>query len=214
MSESILNAQKRETTNKKGTKAIRREGRVPAIYYFHGQDSTALSIDEKELRGILSSDSNIIELAFDDSKKTKCVVRDIQWDPVTSKPVHVDFLGIKMTEKITIQVPVNLIGTATGVKNEGGIQQQLLRELEVEALPADLPEHFDVDVTDLEIGDSIHVSDIEIDKAKILNDPEQSIVSISHPRIEEEVEEAEVDETTEPEVIGEKKEEEEQEQED
>ena len=203
MSESILNAKKREAINKKGTKAIRREGRVPAIYYFHGQDSTPLSIDEKEFRGVLSSDSNIIELAFDDNEKTKCVVRDIQWDPVSSKPVHVDFLGIKMTEKITMQIPINLIGTATGVKNEGGIQQQLLRELEVEALPADLPEHLEVDVTELELGDAIHVRDIEIDKVKILNDPEQSIVSISHPRVEEEVEEAKVEETTEPEVIGE-----------
>lgn len=212
MSESILNAQKREEINKKGTKAIRREGRIPAIYYFHGQDSTPLSIDEKEFRGILSSDSNIIELAFEDNKKTKCIVRDIQWDPVSSKPVHVDFLGIKMTEKITMQIPVNLIGTATGVKNEGGIQQQLLRELEVEALPADLPEHLDVDVTELGLGDAIHVSDIEINKVKILNDPEQSIVSISHPRVEEEVEEDEVEETTEPEVIGEKKDEEDEEQ--
>jgi len=213
MSESTLNAQKREAITKSETKALRRGGRVPAIYYFHGEESTPLSIDEKELRAVLKTDSTIIELAFNGKEKSKCVVRDIQWDPVSSKPMHVDFLGIKMTERITMEIPITLVGTASGVKNEGGVMQQLLREIEVEALPADLPEHIEVDVSELAIGDAIHVSDLKIDNVEILNEPEQSIVSISHPTIEEEVEEDEGDELTEPELIGEEKDEEEAEEE-
>jgi large subunit ribosomal protein L25 len=125
-------------------------------------------------------------------------------------------MGIKLTEKVHVDVPVHIVGTAVGVKQEGGIMQHIIREISIEALPLDIPEHIDVDITDLDIGDSIRIDDLSIDKVKILTDPTQSIVVIRPPTIIEEpvVEEEgleEGEEAAEPEVIGEKKEESEEE---
>ena len=205
MAETSLKVEKREIIDKKETKKIRKNGGVPGIYYFHGQDSIPLSADEKELKRIIQSDVNIIDLSFSDKKKAKCVIRDIQWDVITGNPIHIDFLGIKMTEKVTLNIPIYITGTSTGVKNAGGILQNLLREISIECLPADIPERFEVDVTSLDIGGSIQVGNLKIDNVTILTDPEQSVVSVTHPTIIKEPTPEE--EITEPEVIGAKKEE-------
>lgn len=206
----VLNVEKRENLSRTENRRLRRTGRVPGIYYIHGEESLPLSVDLKEFQSVIHSDANIVDLAFPDEKKqVKCVIREVQWDPVQSNPLHVDFLGVKLTEKVAIAIPVHLVGTSTGVKNNGGILQHVIRELNVECLPLDIPEHFEIDVTDLEVGDAIHVSDISIDKVTILNDPDQSIAIVRPPAVVvEEVEEvAEEEEVTEPEIVGEKKDE-------
>ena len=205
----VLNVEKRENLSRSESRRLRRTGRVPGIYYIHGEESLPLSVDLKEFQSVIHSDANIVDLAFPDQKhQVKCVIREVQWDPVQSNPLHVDFLGVKLTEKVTVAIPVHLVGTSTGVKNNGGILQHVIRELNVECLPLDIPEHFEIDVTDLEVGDAIHISDISIDKVTILNDSDQSIAIVRPPAVVvEEVEEVAEAEVTEPEIVGEKKDE-------
>ena len=193
MFQALLKVEKRKEVGKRYTRQIRHAGRVPAIYYIHGEEPIAISVDEKELHGVIHSEQNIIDLAFDGKKKVKSVIRDIQWDPVAGRPVHVDFMGIKMTENVTVDIPVHLIGTPIGVKRDGGILQQQLREISIECLPSDIPEHFEVDVEALEVGDSLRVADLQIEKVHILTDPEQSIASVQHPKVVKEPEVVEVE---------------------
>jgi len=213
MSESGLEVQKRDVVGKKANKQLKKEGKIPGIYYIHGEDSIPIAMDAKQLKTLIQSETSIIDLKFDGDKKlTKSIIREVQWDPLYGHPLHVDFMGIKLTEKVHVDVPVHIVGTAVGVKQEGGIMQHIIREISIEALPLDIPEHIDVDITDLDIGGSVRIDDLSIDKVKILSDPTQSIVVIrpptviEEPEVEEEVLE-EGEEAAEPEVIGEKKEE-------
>jgi large subunit ribosomal protein L25 len=202
MAEAILNVTIRQDIGKKAARQLRRTGAIPGIYYTRGEDSVAVAVDERALRSVLLSKANIVDLNFGGGgKNAKCVIREIQWDPITSRPLHVDLMGIKLTEKITIEVPVRLVGTAAGVK-DGGILQVMLRELEVECLPLDIPEDIPIDVSGLNIQDAVHVSDIQIEKVKLLNDPEQVIVTVLPPRLEEAPAAAPAEEAAEPEVIG------------
>ncbi|MFQ5649609.1 MAG: 50S ribosomal protein L25 [bacterium] len=206
MSEVVLNVEARMTIDKKENKRLRRSGRVPAVYYIHGEAPIPLSIDAKEFKSVIYSESSVIDLALDGKKKMKCVVRDVQWHPVAGHPLHVDFMGIKLTEKVNVTIPVHVVGTSTGVKNAGGVMQQVLRELAIECLPLDIPEHLEVDISDLDVGDAIHVGDISIEGVKILNDADQSIAIVRPPTVAKEPEAVE-EEVAEPEVVGEKKEE-------
>lgn len=205
MADVTLNVETRQDLGKKSSKKLRREGKIPGIFYIRGEDSVAVAMDEKTVRNIIQSDTNVIDLKFDSGKKAKCVIRDIQWDPVYDNPVHVDLLGIKLTEKIVVDVPIHMVGTPVGVKEGGGILQQLVRDVSIECLPLDIPEHFELDVSALNVGDSIRVEDLEIENAKVLTDPTQSIVTVRPPTVVKELAEEEVtEEPTEPEVIGEK----------
>ncbi|MFQ6115142.1 MAG: 50S ribosomal protein L25 [bacterium] len=215
MEEIVLNAETRKNVGKKATKQLRNTGKVPGIYYFHGEDSVPIAVDEKHLKKLIHEETSIFNLRFDSGKKSRCVIREVQWDPLWGKPLHVDLMGVKLTEKVTVAVPVHLVGTPIGVKQSGGILQHLIREIEIEALPLDIPEHFEIDVSDLDIGDGIRVEEISIEKVKVLSDPSQSIVVVRPPKVAveptvEEIEEEE--EVTEPEVVGQKKEEAEEEE--
>ncbi len=209
MSEVVLNIEKRSEIGKQAAKRLRRSGKTPGIYYIHGEESVPIALDNKELYSVIHHEASIIDLKFDSGDKSKCVIREIQWHPVQDEPIHVDLMGIKMTEKGQFEVPVHLAGNPVGVKQQGGVLEQIIREISVECLPGDIPEHLEVDVTDLEIGDAIRVDQLEIDKVKILTDPSQSIAIVRAPRVVEEEEEvAEEEEGVEPEVVGEKKDEE------
>ena len=209
MSEVVLNIEKRGEIGKQAAKRLRRSGKTPGIYYIHGEESVPIALDNKELYSVIHNEASIIDLRFDSGDKIKCVIREIQWHPVQDEPVHVDLMGIKMTEKGQFEVPVHLAGNPVGVKQQGGVLEQIIREISVECLPGDIPEHLEVDVTDLEIGDAIRVDQLEIDKVKILTDPSQSIAIVRAPRVVEEEEAVvEEEEGAEPEVVGEKKDEE------
>lgn len=201
MAEALLNLAIRQETGKKWARRMRRTGQIPGIFYLHGEPNVTVSVDEKSLRSVLLRKANLIDLDFSGGRHEKCVIREVQWDPLTSRPLHVDLMGIKLTEKITIKVAVRLLGSPVGVK-EGGTLQAMLRELEVKCLPLDIPEAIAIDVSALKIQDAVHVSDIQLEKVEILNDPEQVIVTVLAPRLEEAPAAAPTEEAAEPEVIG------------
>ena len=210
MSEEIrLSVNRRESVGKKAAKRARREGNIPGVYYFHGQEAIPISMNAKAAIAALSSDSSVIGLDAGDGKSLPSIVREVQRDPITGKPLHIDFLGVKLDEMVTIEVPVHLVGTAIGVKEKGGTLQFTQRAIEIECLPLDIPEAIEIDVSHLDIHDSITAADIKVENAKILTENAAVIVSVLPPRLEEEItEEAEAsEEARQPELIGKKEEE-------
>lgn len=212
-----LEARVRESTGKEYSHKLRRRGLVPGVVYGAQEDTVPLELDAKEMHRFLLTQEgeNVLidlEIAGAEPSVKKAVVKDLQLDPVTGRVLHVDFLHISMTEKIKVRVPVHLLGTSTGVKNQGGIIQHILRELEVSCLPSDIPASINMDITELGIGDSIHVRDVTVDKVEVLTETERTIVTVIPPTVHKE-EEAPVPEAEEePEVLAEKKEEEEEEE--
>ncbi len=203
-----LQAKARQSRGKKNAKQDRRKGTVPGVYYMRGEDSVAIIVDDKALRRVLMSDAKIIDVVIDGGTQTKCVIREVQYEPIKGSPLHVDLMGVKLTEKVKVRVPVQATGAAAGVK-EGGVLQIVFRELEVEALPLDIPDHITLDVSALKINDAIHVREVVQDKFKILADADAVVVAVLPPRLEEVVAAAPTEEAAEPEVIGRAKKEEE-----
>ena len=142
------------------------------------------------------------------ARDRKALIREIQRHPVAGLILHLDLQHISLTERITVEVPIVLIGTPIGVKDGGGILEHLLREVEVECLPTDIPSKLEVDVSALQIGDSLHVSDIKAERAEILTEADRAIAAVVPPTVLEEVKPAEEAVAAEPEVIGAKEEEE------
>ena len=209
MDKVVLEAKKRTKIDKASRSALRKEGRVPAIYYSKHHDPLPIDISERSLHPLVfTSKTHLISLTVDGHEDLDCIIKDVQFDPVTEKIVHIDLLGLKKGEKIQIEVPVQLMGTPIGIK-EGGILQHTLHKLEVECLPVDIPEHIEIDVTNLKLGDSIHIKDIKLDKLDILNSEDSIIASVTHPKVEKEATPAEGEEVKEPEVINKSKSEEE-----
>ncbi len=187
MAEVNLTVEKREVIGKGPAKKLRSAGKIPAVIYGQGEKSVPLTIDEKAFHAILHSHhgENVIFEIQIPGRKTglKAILREVQHEPVTGEILHIDFQHISMTKKITVQVPIALIGSPEGVRNKGGILEHILHEVEVECLPGDIPEHIEVDVAALDVGDSIHVSDIPVTKVKILTDPERSVATVVPPTI-------------------------------
>jgi large subunit ribosomal protein L25 len=189
MASASLTAEPRTPGNKKAAKALRRDGRVPAVIYGHGRDPQPLSIPGVELGRLLEQiapESTIVDVAIG-SQTTKALIREIQRHPIKQCILHVDFQEIHAGEKLRLEVPVHLVGTADGVRNQGGILDQVLRSVEIEVLPADIPERVELDVSALVIGKSLHVYDLNIPNATILNDKDLTIATVVAPRAEEEV---------------------------
>jgi large subunit ribosomal protein L25 len=195
MAEANLHVELREKTGHYTAKVLRRNGKIPAIFYAHDKDSIPLIVDEKELSRLLHSEVNVLNVIFPDGKTEKSILREVQTDVVTDKAIHVDIMGIKLTEKIRISIPVILTGTPIGVK-EGGILEHLLREVEVEGLPLEIPEHIEVDVSALNIGDVIKLEDISVEKIKFITETHHALANVIHPKVlvEEEVVEEEEEE--------------------
>jgi len=217
MAELKLNVHKRNVKGSNAVRKMRYEDKIPGIYYIHGEDNIPVYIERTDLQSIWGHESALLNAVFGDGDSKKCIIRDIQYDPVRGTPIHVDLMGIKMDEKITVSVPLNLIGTAEGVKN-GGILQQQVREIELECLPGDMPEFIEVDISELEIGDNLTIETIDIKNVDILMEQDTVIATVTVPSLPEEEEEEEeleeeLEEGAEPEVIGQKSEQEEEEEE-
>jgi large subunit ribosomal protein L25 len=215
MKEVSLKVKPREKRGKEYAKKLRRSGIIPAVVYGQQTASLPLEVESKAFHALLRhglGENVLITLTAEDQKgkDRKVLVREVQRDPVGGDIVHIDFHEISLTKKLAIQVPIHLVGVPEGVTN-GGILQHVLRELEVECLPTAIPEKIDVDVTSLDIGDSIHVADLKLEGIDVLSDPHSSIVSVVPPTVFKEPEAAPVAEA-EPEVIGEKEEGEEKEE--
>jgi len=206
----------REKTGKEIAKKIRREGIIPAVVYSSGTNA-CLSIPVaslKVLRSISFSESAVIDMEITDGKKEQpipVIIKDIQFHPLTEKVIHIDFLKVSLKEKIKVHVPLILKGESIGVKEEEGTLEQILRDVEIEGLPLDIPENIEVDISDLGVGQSLHAEDLQLpENLKVMADPKATLLTVTAKK-EEVVEEVapEVVEgaPTEPEVIKEKKEE-------
>ncbi|MFQ6003709.1 MAG: 50S ribosomal protein L25/general stress protein Ctc, partial [Candidatus Zixiibacteriota bacterium] len=212
MKEIVIRVKARDKLGKEQAKKLRRKGVIPAVVYGAETPPLPLEVDAKSFQALLRSglgENVIVNLKIDDQKNgdKKVLIRQVQRDPVWGDILHIDFQQVSLTKKLTINVPIQLVGTPIGVQQDGGILQHVLRELEVECLPTDIPEKIEVDVANLKIGDSIHVGDIKLEKAEMLTDLQGSIVSVVPPSVFKEPEVAPAEAAEEPEVITEKKEE-------
>ena len=200
---------RRPVVGTRPTKRLRHQGQIPGVIYGKTTSPIAVAMDRASLAHILHSKAGehaLVELRLEGDKpwESPAVVKAIQHDPVDGHVVHVDFHAIALTERIRVKVPVVLKGDSIGVKQEGGILEQFLREVEVECLPTHIPEYVAVDITHLHIGDTVHVRDLPpLPQAKLLSDPAGVLTAVLQPRAEK-VEEAAAA-AAEPEVIREKK---------
>lgn len=206
MKEIKLEVKTRHNVGTSVAKRLRKNGKIPAVVYGAGEKPIPLELEQKNLLSILRSglgENVIINLNIDDEKKEKKVlIKEIQHDPVWGDILHVDFQQISMKKKIKLSIPLHLVGTAIGV-DEGGILQHATRELEIECLPTDIPEKVEVDVSELNIGDAIHVRDLKLEKVVILSDSDTSVVSVVPPTVFKEEVKVVEEEVAEPEVVGE-----------
>ncbi|MDR5683380.1 MAG: 50S ribosomal protein L25/general stress protein Ctc [Armatimonadota bacterium] len=204
-----LEAEVRSRTGKEVARKLRAAGRIPAVLYGRGIDPVALSVEAKAFESALltAAGTNVLlDLVIRGNGAPRneiAMVQEIQRDVLRRRIVHVDFHKIHLTEKIHARIPVVLRGEARGVK-EGGILEHLLREVEVECLPTALPERFDLDVSDLMVGHSLHVSDLRAPEGvTLLTSPEETIVTIIAPAAGVEEEAAPpAEEAAEPELVG------------
>ena len=214
-----LAANSRDATGKGAARTLRSQGQVPAVIYGHGRDPQPLALNARDLDkmlGHIQAESTVIEVTVG-GQTSKTLIREIQRHPIKRQILHVDFQALVAGEKVTVSIPIVLTGTPEGVRLGGGVLDQTLRELEIEVDPSDIPDHVELDVTNMVIGDSKHVSDLSLPPGvKVLEDAETSVAVLAAPRavIEEtaavaEPVEGEAGAVAEPEVIGKGKEEEE-----
>jgi len=207
MPTTVIEAQKRTPGGKNINRRLRLSGIIPAVLYGPKKQPMAISVDPQTVQGILHSETGrntIFTLNVEGSKQDNAMVKDYQLDPVHGSLIHVDFIQIAMDRRLELDVNIELVGEPVGVKIDGGVMDFVTRSIEVECLPADIPESIKVDVTELKINDYIRVSNLEVDsKVKILSDPDVVVVTIIPPVKEEEKPEEEeaAAETEEPEVI-------------
>ena len=179
----------RGTSGKGAARALRRAGKIPGVIYGHGRAAEPVAIDSSTLTKMLvgvSAATAIVDVTVDDRAPVKALIREIQRDSLRPGTIiHLDLYEVRGDEEITLEVPVRLIGIPDGVRNFGGVLDHVLRELEIEVLPSNIPEHIDLDVTSLAIGHSLFVRDLQVPNAKVLNDPDTPICTVVAPRTEE-----------------------------
>jgi len=218
MERPVLTAEIREGIGKEKAKKLRLRGLIPAIFYGPRSQTIPLVIQSKDLAKALQTEAGenvLIDLDIRkgaQSDRKVVMLKDIQIDPLQRVTLHTDFYEVTMDEMVTVEVPVHLIGKPEGTK-VGGILDQVRRVIEVQCLPGDIPKSIDVDVSALKIGDSIHVQDIQVEKAKIVSETNFTIATVVPPAVEEKVVEAVAPEVVEGAEVKEKEEEGEEEKE-
>jgi large subunit ribosomal protein L25 len=179
---NILEAQPRQSGNKNQARRVRRDGKIPGIVYGAGTDSLPVSVDPRQVLRILHSESGhntIFDLALN-GDRSKAMIVDWQYEPIKGKLLHIDVKRIAMDKALKVNVPIVLRGEAEGVKTQGGILEQIQREVEIECLPQDIPSHIDADVTHLVFGTVLRVSDLpHSPKLKFLTDPNQPVAHVT-----------------------------------
>lgn len=175
----------------KSTKSLRTKGLIPAELYGHGMENKHLEVDGKVFRKVFkeAGENTIINLVLADGKKHPALVTDVQYDFVSSEIQHVDFYEVRMDQKIKAPIPIEFVGEAPAIKEFGGVFTRSMEEVEVEALPADLPQSFTVDISTLkELNQSVYVKDLQVPaNVKLLVDSDTVIATITEPRKEEEI---------------------------
>jgi large subunit ribosomal protein L25 len=210
-----LKSSYRETKGKGDARKLRAQGMVPATIYGYRQDTLSIEVNERELRKLLISrgETAIVDLSIEGKVNKECnaIMKEVQQHPATGRILHVDFQYVRKGEKLRLEVPLELVGIAIGVKDMGGVMERGPRVLQVRCFPRHIPEKIEIEVSELKIQDGIHVKDIvdEHPDLEFLDDPETTLAIVVPPKVEAEPtpEEEEV-EGEEPEVIGKGKEEE------
>jgi large subunit ribosomal protein L25 len=207
-----LTVQARTQVGRNAIKKVRKEGLIPGVIYGVGQEPINLEVNGRQLSTVLahaSSENILLELEIvdgDNKRNSLAMIQEVQHHPIQRQILHVDFHAVSATEKITAEVPIETIGEPVGVKTNGGLLEHNLRDLEVECLPGDLPERIEVDVTNLDINQSIHVKDLKLPPGvEAVTDPDLTVVAVSAPRVDEEPTEALGATPAAPEVITAKK---------
>lgn len=190
---STLSAVKREGTGKGVARKLRASGKVPVILYGADMESISLTVDAQEALHLFQSisvDNTIVNIEVEGEKEPyETLVRDIQTHPIRSDLVHVDFLRIQKGVAVDVEIPVHLEGVPVGVKQHGGNLEQIIHELPVRCIPSKIPEVIEVDVTALDLNESIHVYDLDLPEGvEVTIDPERTICNVAVPRAEEEEE--------------------------
>jgi large subunit ribosomal protein L25 len=180
---NVLQAQPRTPGNKNAARRVRAGGKIPAVLYGAGKDSLPVVLDPRHVSRILNSQSghnSIFDLALDGGERTKAMIVDWQYEPIKGSLMHIDLKRIAMDQKLRVAVPIVLKGEAAGVKQQGGILEQVLREVEVECLPGDIPASIEADVSELVFGKVLRVADLaHTDEVKYLTDENQTVAHIT-----------------------------------
>jgi large subunit ribosomal protein L25 len=182
LEQNLLEAQTREAGSKNDARKVRRGGKIPAVVYGAGKDSLAISVDPRHVLRILHSETGhntIFDLALG-GERAKAMIVDWQYEPIKGTLLHIDLKRIALDKVLKVSVPVILVGEAAGVKQEGGIMEQMLREVEIECLPADIPSHIDADVSQLTFGKVLRVSELpHSEKIKFITDANQPVAHVT-----------------------------------
>jgi len=190
MSERSIEVKRRATVGANANRRLRAAGQIPAVVYGGGKDTVPVQIDRKTLVDLLKSGGSenaifLLKLADSGGQERHAMIRDLQLDPLSRQVVHVDFQRILMTERIRVQVPIELVGTAHGVKVEGGFLDFVHREVLVECLPGDIPRHVELDTTPLHVGQHVEAHELQLPAGVALaEEPDRVIVSLVHAKTE------------------------------
>ena len=210
MERVTVEVEKRNHTGKHAISELRRSGKVPAILYGGSGNSVLLQLAPRQLAGVLGSRSRhhtLFQLQVQGGEQTLAMIAETQWEPVKGTLTHVDFKRVLMDRKIRVHVPINISGEARGIKEQGGVLEVVLHDVEIECLPADLVEEFAIDATPMMLNDSVRVSDLQArtgEKVRFLREPQAVICHLVTPKAVEEAKPAEAaaaEGPVEPEVI-------------
>lgn len=200
-----LSAAPRSARGKGAARTLRRAGRIPAVIYGHNREAEALEVDATAVTRLLAAiggTAAMVDVTIGDREPVKALIREIQRSPVRpSDLLHLDLYEVQAHEKITVDVPVHLTGIPDGVRNHGGVLDHLLHKVSIRVLPAHLPQHIEVEVTHLGIGQQVYIRDLVVANAEFMNDPNQPVCTVVPPRTEAVAAEVVPAETAEPELI-------------
>src|SRR5947207_8581950 len=186
--QNLLEAQPRTAGTKNDARRVRRGGKVPAVIYGAGKAALSVSVDPRQVTRILHSQTGhntVFDLTVD-GERTKAMIVDWQYEPIKGSLLHIDLKRIAMDQKLRVNVPIELVGEPAGVKQQGGILEQITREVEVECLPGDIPNAIELSVSELVFGTVLRISDLPTnDKVKYLSDPEQPVAHVISIKEEE-----------------------------
>lgn len=177
-----LEVEKRTKANKKDLKELRKSGKIPGIYYsYDSKESLPFFIEQSVINNALKSDANIFAINVGGKDRT-VLFKSVQYHPVTEQMTHIDLYGVNMNKPVIVKVPINLIGTPIGVKEEGGILNQVSQEIEVKCLPGDIPNELDINIDELSIGDTIIAESVKLDDTlELISSADMLIVSVTVP---------------------------------
>ncbi len=180
-----LNATIRDAKGKADVKRLRIEGLIPGVFYKSGEEPVSLQFAKKDLDAIISKKPPLFKVSWGkgEEKTKECMFRDIQFDPIKRIPIHADLMGITRGVKLEANVSIELLGNPVGVTVDGGILQQQMMDVDVRCLPKDIPDNIEVDVSELEIGDSIHLEDLSFEGLEWVTAAQRTVASVIAPKL-------------------------------